>query len=301
MSNLLIAMAICKKGNKLGITVIDELRLCFTAEPSLLETLRRCNIAECLDFCEFYMVRVDSRYFYATFHICSCDEQQQIATLNFDKIGDNVSNYVWLRPENWVLYDNDMLKYTLSTISNTFSLQFNNFTVIDLAKDFSMNVANLIRKLYKNKELTTIINGKAIRDRKKVIPEFHIAHSVSLDRLTRPTLYVKQKAATHDKTKGICVQSYNKKAEIESESGKDYILNFYNNPKFLHRLEVHLNAPEIRDYCKSRRIRQSIDMIFDKEVLTDMFYYHLAAVIRFTKGRQKLQWKDLLRCNGSTI
>lgn len=56
-------MASCK----LGTTIIDELRLCYTAEPSLLDQLRCCKIAECVDFTDFYIIRVSSRYFHLHF------------------------------------------------------------------------------------------------------------------------------------------------------------------------------------------------------------------------------------------
>ena len=94
---------------------------------------------------------------------------------------------------------------------------------------------------------------------------------------------------------------YDKKAEVETESHKQYILDFYNNPKSLHRLEVHLNADEIRTYCSVVHIVQSVDLIFDKEFLTNMFYYHLAAVVRFTRGRTKLDWRDILLCSDRRI
>lgn len=60
------------------------------------------------------------------------------------------------------------------------------------------------------------MNGKAVKDRKQIIPEFHIDYSVSLERLRNPTLYAKQKKALHDKTKGICVCCYDKKTEVET-------------------------------------------------------------------------------------
>lgn len=144
------------------------------------------------------------------------------------------------------------------------------------------------------------MNGKAVKNRKQIIPEFHIDYSVSLERLRKPTFYAKQKKALHDKTKGICVCCYDKKTEVETESHKQYILDFYNNPKSLHRLEVHLNADEIRTYCSAVHMVQSVDLIFDKDFLTNMFYHHLASVVRFTKGRTKLDWRDIL-CSDRTI
>lgn len=38
--------------------------------------------------------------------------------------------------------------------------------------------------------------------------------------------------------------------------------------------------------------------LFDAEVLKKMFFYHLSAVIRFTKGRRRMDWETLLKCNG---
>jgi len=286
-------MASCRK---LGETVIDELRLCYTAEPSLLEVLRNCHVAEQIDFEDFYMIRVCSRYFRTAFLVCQdsgTGGRKQLATLQFDRMGDNDSNYIWYYAENWVLYDPETLKYFFS-IPRRLKLCFNNFTVLDLAKDFKKNITHLIRRLYKNKTITTIVNGKAVKDRKQVIPEFHIAFEVSLDRLRYPTFYAKQRKALHDKTKGVCVSSYNKKAEIEDASSKEYILDFYNNPKTLHRLEVHINSTQIRDYCRTRGIVQCTDLLFDKEFLSDLYFYHLASVLRFTQGRQRLDWKGLL-------
>ena len=155
------------------------------------------------------------------------------------------------------------------------------------------NIVNVIRRLYKDERITTIVNGKAIKNRKQIIPEFHIDYSVSLERLKNPTFYAKQKKAVHDKTKGVCVSCYNKRAEIENTS-KQYILDFYGSPKCLHRLEVHLNSEEIRRYCSMKKIPQTIDLIFDQDSITDMFFYYLSSVVRFTKGRTKLDWRDIL-------
>ena len=62
----------------------------------------------------------------------------------------------------------------------------------------------------------------------------------------------------------------------------------YEDPNKLYRIEVHLNNEEIKDYCKSHNTYQDIYMINDSAMLADMFTYHLSAVIRFTKGRTKL-------------
>ena len=146
----------------------------------------------------------------------------------------------------------------------------------------------MIRRMWHREDITTIINGKAIKDRKKTLPNVNLVYSTSLDRLKGMTVYVKQAKAAHDKSKGITIQAYNKLQEIEEASKKEYIKEFYGNPNKLYRIEVHLNNEEIKDYCKSHNTYQDIYMINDSAMLADMFTYHLSAVIRFTKGRTKL-------------
>ena len=48
-------MASC---SKLGETIIDELRLCYVAEPSLLDNLSSAAFGECIDFADFSIVRI---------------------------------------------------------------------------------------------------------------------------------------------------------------------------------------------------------------------------------------------------
>ena len=113
-------------------------------------------------------------------------------------------------------------------------------------------------------------------------------YSTSLDRLHHLTITLRQEKARKHKDKGITVQSYDKKAEIETVSGKDYILKHYGKPRFLFRLEVRLRYQELQDYCKKEKLIQSAEMVFDPAFLQGAFYYHLSSVLRFTKGRRRL-------------
>ena len=281
-------MASCK----LGTTIIDELRLCYTAEPLFLESMSLIAIGERIDFGDFSMLRIVGKHFRYLFKVFD-EMNNQIGCLYFGQYGDADACYVWFKVQNSILYDRELLRATLA-IPDALTLEFNNITALDLSQDFKKNIVNIIRRLYKDERITTIVNGKAIKDRKKIIPEFHIDYAVSLERLKNPTFYAKQKKALHDKTKGVCVSCYNKREEIEATSHKQYILDFYENPKTLHRLEVHLNSDEIRTYCRLMHTVQSADLIFNQAFISGMFFYHLSSVIRFTKGRTKLEWKDLL-------
>lgn len=279
-------MASCK----LGTTILDELRLCYIAEPSFLDDLSLTAVGERIDFADFSMMRILGQHFRYLFKVFV--GKKQVGNFYYGQYGIVDSCYAWFKFENQVLYDGELFRTTLD-IPYKLKLTFNNITALDLTKDFKKNIVNVIRRLYKDERITTIVNGKAIKNRKQIIPEFHIDYSVSLERLKNPTFYAKQKKAVHDKTKGVCVSCYNKRTEIENTS-KQYILDFYGNPKCLHRLEVHLNAEEIRRYCSMKKIPQTIDLIFDQDSITDMFFYYLSSVVRFTKGRTKLDWRDIL-------
>ena len=85
---------------------------------------------------------------------------------------------------------------------------------------------------------------------------------------------------------------------MEAGSGKQYVLDYYDNPRYLFRFEVRLNYQEMQDYCRLINTAQNIDMVFDQEFLKGLYYYHLSAVLRFTKGRKKLAWSDLIDRNG---
>lgn len=280
------------------IPVIDELKVCYIAGEEFLAELRSVESSISISDVTFY--RTESHHFRYAYNICIGDveHRQQVATARFGRYGDEGDNgYFFYRLENHVLYDCALMDYAMS-LPEQFGLVFHNFTSLDIAIDTKTDVAHLMKRMWMRKDITTIVNGKAVKDRKAIVNNVSLVYSTTLDRLKGLTVYVKQKKALHDKTKGVTVQAYNKLAEIDEASHKEYIREYYGNPKKLYRLEVHLNNAEISDYCKSRQMYQNEDLIYDQGLLTDMFFYHLGAVIRFTKGRTKLSWEDIIRSNG---
>lgn len=175
---------------------------------------------------------------------------------------------------------------------------FNNYTSIDLAIDSNVNFTSLIKRMMRDKAVTTIINGKAIKDRKQVLQGVGFNYSTSLDRLKHAAITIKQKKAISNKQHGITIQAYDKKAEIEQNSDKRYIPDFYGHPKRLYRLEVRLHYQELKDYFSKVNGEPIYGTMTNQELLQDMFYYHLAAVLRFTQGRKKIDWPTLIKCNG---
>ena len=193
-----------------------------------------------------------------------------------------------------MLYEN-RIRNIIESIKETFNLIFNNITALDLAVDLDFNVTYAIRRRMKQSGTTTIINGKAIKDPTGVIKEMFLIYKTTLKRIVAPSIYLMQKKASTNKSKGLHMKCYNKKVEIETSGEKQYILQYYDNPKQLHRLEVHQNRDEIIDFCVKYNIELSEEMLFNNETLSQMFYYHLSSILRFTEGRRKIGWKEILK------
>lgn len=279
------------KYEKLGKTIIDELRLCFTAESEFLETISCLDFGERIDFERISIRRIVGQHF--EYYYTVLDHNNNItAYMYHGRYGDD-SNFIWLKVENKVLYNSPQLHNLINDVQISLPIVFNNITKLDLAKDFIKNTVYTIKKLMKNKDIKTIINGKVVKDRSKIIQEMIMVYQTSLDRIKNPSLKICQAEAVKNKSKGITIQAYNKNSELDS-SDKKYISEFYGNPKHLHRLEVRLNSGEIKDYYKRCEKEETINDIFNEELLTDMYYYHLGSVLRFTKGRKQILWNDIL-------
>jgi len=105
---------------------------------------------------------------------------------------------------------------------------------------------------------------------------------------------IKQRNAIKDKSKGITVLTYDKAAEIINASDKQYILDYYGNPKKLYRTEVHLNAEDIKNYVEHIGIEYTPLILFDESVLEGMFFHYLGSVIRFQSRKIDASWEHLL-------
>ena len=156
----------------------------------------------------------------------------------------------------------------------------------------SFDVAKKIKSCIRNKDITTILNGKKIRDRDKDRPEISYIYSGSLNRDKYMSIYIKQKKSIKDKSKGITLTAYNKRAEIKNSSGKDYISEFYSNPKNLYRLEIHLNNEEVKSYFNSQPIDFYYWILQSEEGLRKIFINHLNRLLRFERSEERRVGKE---------
>lgn len=276
---------------------VDELKICYTATPDDLNELMSIEIGSCMVLYGYRFCRSISDRFRYYFEVWENDEQ--VAWLKYGLYTDlsTAKHFIYFKINNQVLYNPDQLNVILE-LPEKLGLVFNNYTAIDLALDSNVNFTSLIKRMIRNKTVTTIINGKAVKDRKQVLQGVSFQYSTSLDRLKHATITIKQKKAISNKKNGIVVQAYDKKAEVEQNSEKRYILDFYCQPKRLYRLEVRLHYQELKDYFSKVKGEPIIKTMSDQDLLQDLFYYHLSAVLRFTQGRKKLDWQTLIKCNG---
>ena len=282
--------------------IFDALAVCCEVENStLFDKISALEFGEVMEFYDFTLTRIDGRYFKNIYTIRYYEqgEEKTFGQLKYGLNNGSLENNTfesgkpkaWLTLSNRGLYESDL--YYMGFICEELHLNVHNYTSVDLALDTPFDESRTLYRLYRNKEVTTILNGKRITNRDEDRPEISRTLSGSLNKDKYQTIYVKQRNAIHDKSKGVSLKTYDKLAEIRNSSDKEYILEYYAHPKKLFRTEVHLNNEQIRDYLVKRNIDLNPYMM-DWSVLEDMFFHHLNSLIRFECGREKITWEDLL-------
>jgi hypothetical protein len=246
----LMMKRVCKRP-----VIIDAFTVCCQVENSVLfEKIASLQFGEVMEFEDFTLTRIDGRYYNYVNSITynDCGDIKNFGQLKFglnngnDEVHDNGKPKAWITVDNVALYS-QAISY-LGYICEILHLNVHNFTTIDLCKDTSFDVSRTLHRLYRNKNITTILNGKRITNRDEDRPEISRTLSGSLNKDKYQTIYVKQRNAIRDKSAGVTLKTYDKLAEIRNASEKDYILDYYNNPTKLYRTEVHLNNAEIKEY-----------------------------------------------------
>ena len=283
---------------------IDALTLCYEVENTYYyDLLRQLDFGASIDLNEFQLTRTTGRYYDNVYNIQAWNGEKTITfgQLKFSLAnGNEESNThknglrkVWLSLNNETLYSEDF--HFLTYIEQRLGLTFHNITSLDICLDTPFAVSPLVKAYAHSQNVTTILNGKRIIDRDEDRPELTYTTSGSLNKQGKYlSVNIKQRNAIKDKSKGITILTYDKAAEVSNASDKQYILEYYGNPRRLYRTEVHLNAEDIKNYVARKSITYTPLVLIDEATLEDMFFHFLNSVIRFQCKAEDVGWQHIL-------
>ena len=288
----------------------DKVKLCYTLyEDSPLYQLMETplEIYE-LPHWDFRLERTEGKYYNYIYKIIYLErtsnnpnsdyDMQCFGTLRWglkaDKEGE-MSGFVWIEIDNKQLYLNynynthNRLVY-LDYIEGMLGLKFHNLTRLDLACDDTKNLSKRLIRAIRDETLIPIVNGTKVTDRDKLLEDILYIGVGSCRRIKEYNLIVQQKNGD------LRLSAYNKKREIESNSGKHYIAEANGNTNYLFRLEVRVNGDTLREYFQHLGIEYNPMLLCNDDFLWRLFLDFSNRVLRFqtVKGKQTLDVLDIV-------
>ena len=264
---------------------VDKVKLCYTLyEDSPLYQLMETSLEIYeLPHWDFRLEKTEGKYYNYIYKIIYLErtsnnsnsdyDMQCFGTLRWglkaDKEG-GMSGFVWIEIDNKQLYlnynynTNNRLVY-LDYIEEMLGLKFHNLTRIDLAFDDTRNLSKRLIRAIRDEALIPIVNGTKVKDRDKLLEDILYIGVGSCRRIKEYNLIVQQKNGD------LRLSAYNKKREIESNSGKHYIAEANGNPNYLFRLEVRVNGDTLREYFQHLDIKYNPMLLCNEEFLWRLF------------------------------
>lgn len=289
---------------------IDKLKLYYTLyeDSPLFELMEMPLDVYELPHWDFRLERTEGKYYDYIYKIIYLErtsnssnseyDMQCFGTLRWglkaDKEGE-MSGFVWIEMENKQLYLNynynihNRLVY-LEYIEGMLGLKFHNLTRLDLACYDNKNQSKRLIRAIRDEALIPIVNGAKITDRDKLLEDILYIGVGSCRRIKEYSLIVQQKNGD------LRLSAYNKKREIESNSGKHYIAEANGNPNYLFRLEVRVNGDTLREYFQHLGIEYNPMLFCNEDFLWRLFLDFSNRVLRFqtVKGKQTLDVLDIV-------
>lgn len=242
---------------------------------------------------EITLKRSDSRYYKNEFIIWCKDWNESkghfkriVGYMRFGSFNKNRQN-VYITFENEALYS--WLVSARYYMEEALNLEFLQISKFDIAVDFNFNVEKHLIRQYKDDSYDLIVNGR-LADNKAVYGVGFLSWWNPRHRIfANPQMLVKNDKST------LTMKTYNKKKEIEQESGKYYIQEKTEFNTTMYRVEIT---------CKNHKLlKKTLDALEisdeflyvhldDENVLLTVFSHLLDRVIHLRKNRKPINILD---------
>lgn len=170
-------------------------------------------------------------------------------------------------------------------IGEKLGLVYNNIRRIDLAIDLPKDITRLINQYQHKKNIALRVNGKCIwGDNEDTGLTFIANGHRKRNKLNEVFVHTTNKSASiksYDKIKEIADKQQTRKYGI---GYKDYILDYYDHPDKLYRLEVSARGRFIYDFIQRKEISSLVmyRMLCDDTWLTSLFHDWLSSILSFS-------------------
>lgn len=269
---------------------IDALEITYTTTDEMKEYLSSDNSTYYFgEKKEIILKRSDSRYYKNEFIIWCRDWDESrghfkriVGYLRFGSFNKNRQN-VYITYENEALYS--WLVSARYYMEEALNLEFLQISKFDIAVDFNFNVEKHLIRQYKDDSYDLIVNGR-LADNKAVYGVGFLSWWNPRHRIfANPQMLVKNDKST------LTMKTYNKKKEIEQESGKYYIQEKTGFNTVMYRVEIT---------CKNHKLlKKTLDALDindeflyvhldDENVLLTVFSHLLDRVIHLRKNRKPI-------------
>ena len=164
-------------------------------------------------------------------------------------------------------------------------LVYNNIRRIDLAIDLPKDITRIINQYQHKKNIALRVNGKCVwGDNEDTGLTFLANGHRKRNKLNEFFLHTSNKSASiksYDKIKEITDKRSARKYSI---GYKEYILDYYNHPDKLYRLEVSARGRFIYDFIQRKGISSIVmyRMLCDEVWLTSLFHDWLSSILSFS-------------------
>lgn len=273
---------------------IDALEITYTTTDEMKEYLSSDDSTYYFgEKKEIILKRSDSRYYKNEFIIWCRDWDENrghfkriVGYMRFGSFNKNRQN-VYITYENEALYS--WLVSARYYMEEALNLEFLQISKFDIAVDFNFNIEKHLIRQYKDDSYDLIVNGR-LADNKAVYGVGFLSWWNPRHRIfANPQMLVKNDKST------LTMKTYNKKKEIEQESGKYYIQEKTGFNTVMYRVEIT---------CKNHKLlKKTLDALCisdeylyihldNEDVLLSVFCHLLDRVIHLRKGRKPINILD---------